>query len=121
MKELSDYEIGVNDGKRGLGDMLIDKDRAMQKILKDAGLGTIKLLCEQLAEAFAKGVSFQAVVKVHKAQWTDEWRYDVVFSGSFSRKDLNVIDEIARSVDCYYELVGGTVNFSLTIPYKESL
>ena len=117
----SGYAVGVQDGKRGVHDMLVDKDRAVEQTLRETGLGTVKLLCSELSKAFAPDLSFQATVNVLKAQWTEEWRYDLLFKGAFSRSDLNKIDEIARTLDCYYELSGGTVNFSLSIPYKEQL
>lgn len=81
--------------------------------------GKVTELCENLATAFHPDTSFQATVTVLKAQWTNEWRYDLQFKGSFSKRDLDGIDAIAKQVDCYYELVGGTVNFSLSLPYKE--
>lgn len=89
--------------------------------MEATNLGRLWQLCREIDAHFTKDLPFQAVTKIHKYEHSKEWRFDVVFEGTFSRRDLNEIDEIARGVDCYYELTGGQVVFALSIQYKESL
>jgi glutathionyl-hydroquinone reductase len=84
-------------------------------------LNRVYELSKQLSKEFHFNgdVVFQADIKLQYS-FNKEWRFDLFYPGSFSAKDLKIIDTIAREIDCYYEIASGKAVFALTIPYKES-
>jgi hypothetical protein len=87
----------------------------MRKDPKDINLHGI---LDDLRQSIWSELAFSCTIKANYNEYTKDWYYGITVAGTFSKKDINRIDAVARKHDVYYEFGSGGLLISACIGYS---